>query len=201
MTNKQWQNRIRYEVQNLDSRKPVPPSVHPFLSLWCGWWTTNSFSGPQSDLDVLTERCINKMCEVTLRIGKLLKKCGSHLQILGVRKVIWSKLHTENQKFGGDLCTSRLSGTFCTVHVNRHTSLRVWKETVTIVRKILRATVNILLPGMCAFLRYITAFSEHQCKDEKTNSVSFSCTELSSCLSCPVKIQRWIIPLAEYSLF
>jgi len=81
--------------------------------------------------------------------------------------VIRRKFHTKNKKYGGDLCTSLLSGAFCPVHVNRYTCLRVWNETAMIVRGILGVTVNILLPRMCASLCYITAFSEHQCKDEK----------------------------------
>jgi len=81
--------------------------------------------------------------------------------------VIRRKFQTENQKSMGDLCTSFLSGASCPVHVNRYTCLRVWKETAMIVHKISGVTVNILLSGMCASLCYITAFSEHQCKDAK----------------------------------
>jgi len=69
-----------------------------------------NFSGPQSDPDVPTERYINKMCQLTLRVSKLLKKSSSRLQILGARKVIRRKFYTENQKSRGDPCTSLLSG-------------------------------------------------------------------------------------------
>jgi hypothetical protein len=61
--------------------------------------------------------------------------------------VIRRKFHTENQKSGGDLYTSLLSGAFCPVHVHKYTCLRVWKENAMIVRKILGVTVDILLPG------------------------------------------------------
>ena len=96
--------------------------------------------------------------------------------------MILRKFHTENQKYGGDLCTSLLSGAFCPVHVKRYTCLRVWKETAMTVRKILGVAVNILLPGLCASLCYITVFSERQCKDKKI-IIRCNFLALSSCLS------------------
>jgi hypothetical protein len=87
--------------------------------------------------------------------------------------VIRRKFHTENQKYWDDLCTSLLSGAFYPVRVNRYTCLLVWKETAMIVRKILGGTVNILLPGMCAPLCYITAFCCPRCVHPCVTSLHF----------------------------
>ena len=62
------------------------------------------------------------------RDPQIFQKYRSHLQILGTRKVIWSKSHTKNSQFWRDQWTSPLSGALCSTHVSRYTFL-VLEET------------------------------------------------------------------------
>lgn len=59
---------------------------------------------------------------------QIFQKAGSHLQILGARKVTWSEFHTEDSQHRSDPWTSPLSGTFSLVHVNWYTFLYARKK-------------------------------------------------------------------------
>ena len=52
---------------------------------------------------------------------EIFQKYRSHLQILGVRRMTWIKLHTEDPQILSDVWTSLLSVAFCPVHVNYYT--------------------------------------------------------------------------------
>jgi hypothetical protein len=51
----------------------------------------------------------------------------NHLQILGARRVTWSKFHIEDPQSWSDLLTSLLSGALCAVRVYWYTNLCVRK--------------------------------------------------------------------------
>jgi hypothetical protein len=53
----------------------------------------------------------------TVRGVQIFQKCRSHLQILGTRRVRFSKFCTEDPQFLNELSTSLLSGTFGLMHV------------------------------------------------------------------------------------
>jgi hypothetical protein len=80
-----------------------------------------------------------------IRCPQIFQKSRSHLQILGARRVTWSKMDTEDPQFWSDL---PLSAAFCSMHGNWYTFSYVRTNNAKIMLKILGATVQKLVPWL-----------------------------------------------------
>jgi hypothetical protein len=74
---------------------------------------------------------------------QIFQKSRCHFEILGARRVAWSKFHTGDPQFWSGLWILLLSGAFCFLHVNWYTFFyERGKKTAIIVLKIFVATIQ-----------------------------------------------------------
>jgi hypothetical protein len=88
---------------------------------------------------------------------QIFQKSGTHIQILGARKVTWNVSHNEGPQVWSDLWTSLISGAFCSMHASWYTFLYArGKRAVIMLNGISCYSMKFSHPG---FLR-LTVYAE-----------------------------------------
>jgi hypothetical protein len=98
----------------------------------------------------------------------IFQKSRSHLQILHMRSVTWSKFDIEDPQLWSDLWTSLLPDAFCLVHVNWYTLLYVRGKNCITMLKILDATIQDLVTPVTRCRRFVNPCSTQRQKQSWT---------------------------------